>query len=74
MRVRTDGGLWVQRYTAGEEPGAIDLFDSGGGYVGTIEDGTIFPIAFLPDGRMLTSEINEMDVERLVIRAMKARG
>jgi len=74
MTIAPDGGLWVQRYTVDKKAAAIDLFDSDGRYTGTIDDGSIFPIAFLPDGRLLTTQTDELDVERLVIRTMKARG
>lgn len=68
IAIAPDGRLWVQRYTPGDEPGAIDLFDSGGRYLGTVADGSGFPMRFLPDGRILTSEKDDMQLERLVIR------
>lgn len=72
MTIAPDGYLWVQRYTVDKKKAAaIDLFDSDGRYTGTIDDGSIFPIAFLPDGRLLTTQTDELDVERLVIRTMK---
>ena len=66
-----DGHLWVQRYTVGKEPGPIDVFDAEGRYIGTIEDGSTFPIGFLPDGRLLVPEMDDMDVQRLVIRTVR---
>jgi len=71
MALSPGGHLWVQRYTVGKEPGPIDLFDADGRYVGTIADGSAFPIGFLPDGRLLVPERDEMDVQRLTIRSVR---
>lgn len=59
-----DGRLWVQRDSA---RGPIDIFDTDGGYTGTIPPGSALPLVFLPDGRTGHSERDELDVDRLVI-------
>lgn len=67
------GALWVQRFEVDDSVQAIDLFDPEGRYLGTLPNETPFPVGFLPDGRMLTSEKDEFDVERLVIRLWDVR-
>ena len=64
-----DGTLWVERYDVGENPQPIDIFDPDGHYVGTLPDDSPFPVGFLPDGRILVSERDDLDVERLVVRS-----
>lgn len=65
-----DGTLWVQRYTVAEEPQPVDIFDPDGRYLGTLPDGSPFPVGLLPDGRILVSEKDQMDVERVVVRTV----
>lgn len=65
--VQPGGRLWVQRFVAGDDPGAIDIFEADGEYIGTLPAGTPLPVGFLPDGRALTSQTDELDVQRLVI-------
>lgn len=66
-----DATLWVQRYTVASDPSPIDLFDPDGRYIGTLPEGSPFPIGFLPDGRILVSETDELDVQRLVVRTVQ---
>jgi hypothetical protein len=66
-----DGTLWARRYEVGDEPGPIDVFDSDGGYLGTLPGTAPFPIGFLPDGRILASETDALDVQRLVVMAVE---
>lgn len=71
VAIAPDGGLWVERYDVGDGPHTIDVFDSAGGYVATLPEGARFPVGFLPDGRILVSERDELDVERLVVRTVE---
>lgn len=73
LALAPDGTVWVQHYTVDDEPGAIDLIDAEGTWVGALPAGSPFPIGFLPDGRMLTAEKDDLDVERLVIRTVELR-
>ena len=67
LRFAPDGGLWAVRgHVDGEEP-AIDVFDPDGEYVGTLPPGSPVPLLFLPDGRLVAEERDELDVERLVV-------
>ena len=68
LALAPDGTVWAQRFAVGDEPLVIDLFDPEGRYVGRLPEGFPFPVGFLPDGRLLTSEKDELDVERLVVR------
>lgn len=71
VMISPDGRLWVQRYGVGDEPAVVDLFDGEGHYQGTFPGGTELPIAFLPDGRVIWTEKDEItDVERMVIGTM----
>lgn len=65
--VQPGGRLWVQRFVAGDDPGPIDIFEADGAYLGTLPAGTALPIGFLPDGRAMTAQTDELDVQRLVI-------
>ena len=67
VAVAPDGTLWVERWAVGEALGPIDLFDGEGAYRGTLAAGSPFPLDFLPDGRVLWSETDDFDVERLVV-------
>jgi hypothetical protein len=67
LALAPDGTLWARRYEVGDAPGPIDVFDPDGRYVGTLPATAPFPIGFLPDGRILVSEIDEVDVQRLVV-------
>jgi hypothetical protein len=42
--------------------------------VGTLPPGTPFPVGFLPDGRLLISETDELDVSRLVVLVATLEG
>ena len=69
LALAPEGTLWVQRYDVGESPQPIDIFNPEGQYVGTLPYDAPFPVGFLPDGRILVSERDELDVERLVVRS-----
>lgn len=67
LRFAPDGSLWAIRgHVDGEEP-AIDVFDPDGAYVGTLPPGTPVPILFLPDGRLVAVETDDLEVDRLVV-------
>lgn len=70
LALAPDRTLWVQRYAVADEATKLDLFDAEGRYLGTLAEGASFPVGFLPDGRILVSEKDEMDVERLVVRTI----
>ncbi len=70
LALASDGTLWVQRYTVDDGPGPIDIFDPDGRYAGTMPEGSAFPIGFLPHGDILTSERDDLDIERLVVRRL----
>ncbi len=69
MIVAPDGALWIRRFEAAEgEDGPIDLFDPTGAYLGTLPANAPMPIAFLPDGRVLVEEVDELtEIERIVV-------
>lgn len=69
-----EGGLWVTRRTIGDGKSPIDVFDETGEYVGTLPAGIVDPVGFLPDGRVLAAERDELDVERLVVRRIVRQG
>lgn len=65
--VEPGGRIWARRFVAGDDPGAIDVFEADGEYLGTLPPGTPMPIGFLPGGRVMTSQTDELDVQRLVV-------
>ncbi len=68
LTLASDGELWVRRFEVGTEAtGPIDIFDVTGAYVGTLPATAPFPMAFLPDGRLVGSETDEFDVTRVVV-------
>jgi hypothetical protein len=67
VTISRDGRLWVLRGGIRDEPKPIDIFSPDGEYEGTLPADSPFPIAFLPDGRIATSEKDELDVYRLVV-------
>jgi hypothetical protein len=67
LALAPDGGLWVERGGVRGEPRAIDLFTDEGIYRGTLPEGTPFPIAFFPDGRIAAPHTDELEVTRLVV-------
>ena len=73
--VTTDatGRLWVERAAREPDaPGPVDILAQDGRYVGTLAAGTAMPDAFSPSGRAAYIERDELDVERVVVRALPA--
>jgi len=67
LRVGPDGRIWVSRGGPRPEPTPADILAPDGSYVGTLPADAPYPIGFLPDGRMLATERDELDVVRLVV-------
>jgi hypothetical protein len=67
LALAPDGTLWVRRYDVDEVSQPIDVFDPEGRYLGTLPPSSPFPVGFLPDGRILLSEEDELEVQRLVV-------
>jgi hypothetical protein len=61
------GRLWVERGHVRGETAPIDVFDADGDYLGTLPAGTPFPVAFLSPGRLVSIDVDDLDVSRLVI-------
>jgi len=62
------GELWVQRFTVDQEAVMpIDVFDTRGAYVGTLERESFAPVILLPGDRVGVVEKDEFDVERLAV-------
>jgi hypothetical protein len=76
LALAPDGTLWVERFQPGrDDRGPIDRFDATGAYLGTLPAGTPFPLAFLPDGRMLIREVDEATaVERIAVGRLETDG
>lgn len=60
------GELWARRGSVRGEPVVVDVFSADGEYLGTLPEGAPWPAAFLPDGRLIAIETDELDVQRLV--------
>jgi hypothetical protein len=67
LRVGPEGRLWVSRGGPRPESTPTDVLAADGTYIGTLPADAPFPIGFLPDGRMLATETDELDVVRLVV-------
>ena len=61
------GEVWAQRGSVRGEPVRIDVLSAEGAYVGTLPTGSPWPVAFLPDGRLIAIETDSLDVQRLAI-------
>lgn len=70
LALAPDGSLWVQRRVPGEGNPPIDIFDADGAYAGTLPAGTEFPALMLKDGAVGVITTDELDVQRLVGRAL----
>lgn len=62
-----DGTLWVRRGVVRGEDTSTDIFLARGEYLGTLAPGTPFPIAFMPNGNVVTVERDDLDVPRVVV-------
>ncbi len=68
LAVTPDGGVWVRRRASGSNESEVDIFDAEARYQGTLGSFPIpFPVAFLPDGRVVTIERDDVDIERIVV-------
>jgi len=67
VRVAPDGRVWVSRGGPRPERTETDVLADDGTYLGTLPAEAPFPMGFLPDGRVLASERDELDVVRLVV-------
>lgn len=56
----------VRRNALRGEQRSIDVLDPEGRYLGTLPEGSPFPIAFLSPDTLITEETDELDVEYLV--------
>jgi hypothetical protein len=67
ITVSPDGEIWVQRNDLDRARRPVDVFDSGGDYLGTLGRGFPFPAAFLPDGLIAAVEGGLEGPRRVVI-------
>jgi len=61
-----EGTLWVRRSAGPGSPAPIDVFDRDGTYLGTLPDGTPFPVAVFRE-QIAAIETDEADVDRLAV-------
>lgn len=61
-----EGTLWVRRSAGAGSPEPIDVFDRDGTYLGTLPDGTPFPVAVIGE-QIAAIETDEADVDRLAV-------
>lgn len=74
LAVAPDGALWVRRFAVKGDPAPVDVFAPDGSYLGTLPDDAPFPAAFLPDGRIVAVEKDELDVERVAVYRVEGGG
>lgn len=62
------GELWVERKAVGPDAaGPVDVFSRDGAYLGTLPEGTPFPLLFLGPERFAARETDQFDVSRVVV-------
>ena len=59
------GRLWIRRQIPGPASDRIDVVDIGGSYLGTLPDGSPFPVAFAGDDRIVSVTSDSLDVGTL---------
>jgi len=74
LKVAPDGRIWVSRGGPRPEPTPTDILAADGTYLGTLPADAPFPVGFLPDGRVLAIETDELEVARLVIYRIEERA
>lgn len=74
LRIDPAGRLWVSRAGPRPEATPTDIIDSDGTYLGTLSADVAYPLGFLPDGRVLVAETDELDVTRLVLYEIEEAG
>ena len=67
VRLNPAGEVWVQRWRFADEGPKTDIFSASGEYVGTLSGDHPFPVAFLGNGDVVTIDVDEVDVRRLVV-------
>ena len=65
------GEIWTKRSSIGQEPALVDVFGSDGTYLGTLSESAPWPVAFLPDGRLLAIVRDDLDIDRVVVYSMQ---
>lgn len=51
-----DGSIWVRRGLTADARHPVDLFDSTGAYSGSLPDSTPWPLAFMPNGDVVSAK------------------
>ena len=67
LAVAPSGQLWVKRRVPNSGERSVDVFSPDGEYRGDPATEMPFPTAFLPDGRAVVIERDNMDIERVVL-------
>ena len=71
LTVGPRGRVWVRRGHVRDEEARVDVLGADGAYLGTLPPGAPFPAAFLPDGRVVAVERDELDVPRVVVYGIR---
>ena len=67
LRVDPGGRIWIGRAGPRPESTPTDILAADGTYLGTLPSTVPFPIGFLPDGRALVAETDDLGVTRLAV-------
>jgi 6-bladed beta-propeller len=73
VAVAPSGQIWVRRRNADRPGMSVDIFAADGEYLGSTADGQVFPSRFLPDGRIIAIERDDVDVDRVVVFEVDVR-
>lgn len=72
IAVAPDGTLWVRRARMHpDDTPAIDMINPDGEYIGTLPEGSPYPLAFDLQGRPVILAKDDLDVEQIVIYEIK---
>lgn len=75
LAVDGEDRLWVGVATdVPEETGRIDVYDREGALLGEIRDPSFFPALFYGDGRAAIVDVDELDVPRVIVLALREGG
>jgi hypothetical protein len=71
--IAPDTTVWAVRYALSSEPAQADLYSPRTGYLGTVSLGVADPIGFRTDGAMISLEVDDDEVPRIVVYSVGSR-
>jgi hypothetical protein len=69
--IAPDTTVWAVRYSVGSEPRQADLYSPRTGYLGTVALRAADPIGFRTDGAMISLEVDDDEIPRIVVYSVR---